>query len=361
MASPARVAAVLLIVTGALAGCSDDTCEPEGEVVARSSPIGVIALDEASVYWTSVASSGQERLGEVWRQSKDGGEPERLYQGVGDTIYPFPQLSVDATHVYWLEPCSLPGINPPCAEVRRVPKTGGSPQTLVRDRVYSFAVDGDRVYYSTSNEQLIGSNPSSPGADGTVWSRSKDGSGQPVALVSNLSKLRQVAVYGDSVYFVADRGTPPGVVGFSAWISRVPKTGGAVETAALTGGYPETFVLSDQGIVFFTYRNLIRVPPGDTMPVMLNPPVENDMESLVAAGGTAYFGDSGRTASGGLDGDDTWYVCGAIRSMPLSGGESKRFAGDQIRPRSLVLDGAMLYWATEEPDFRSSTIRRARL
>jgi hypothetical protein len=357
---PAWIAAALLGLAGALGACSDDTCEPEGELVASSPQIGVIALDEEAVSWTALPAPGEPRVGEVWRKAKDGGEPERLYQGVEEAFFPFPRLSVDATHVYWLEPCSRPGVTPTCAEVRRVPKAGGAPQTLVRDRVYSFAVDGDRVYYSTSNEQQREGNPSAPGADGAVWSMPKDGSSQPVALASNLAKLRQVAVYGDHVYFVADRGTQPGT-GLEAWISRVPKMGGDVETAALASGYPDTFVLSDQGMVFFEDRTLVKVPEGDTRRVFVSSPSENSVQGLAAVGNTAYFGDSGRIESGGFDGDDTKYICGAIRSMPLSGGEGKIFSQEQIRPHSLVIDGAMLYWVSQEPDFKSAAIRRSKL
>lgn len=359
-AGPAWVASVLLGLAGALGGCSDDTCEPEGEVVTTSPQIGVLTLDEEAVYWTALPAAGQQRLGEVWRKPKQGGEPERLYQSVTDPIFPLPRIAVDATHVYWLEPCSQPGATP-CAEVRRVPKAGGSAQSLVRDRVFDFAVDGDTLYYSTSNQQLVESQPSAPGADGAVWSRPKDGSGEPVALVSNLTKLRHVKVEGAHVYFVADRAPPPGVTGREAWISRVPKTGGDVETAALADTYPDTFSLTDQGMVFFQDRTLLQVPPGEITPAFIANYFENPVEGLAVVGNTVYFGDSGRGVSGGgFDGEGSRYLCGSIRSMPLSGGESKAFSGGQIRPHSLITDGAMLYWVTGEPNADSS-IRRSKL
>ena len=244
-----------------------------------------------------------------------------------------------------------------------MPKAGGEVQTLVRDRVYSFAVDGDRVYYTTSNEQQLEGNPSAPGADGAVWSLPSDGSGAPVALVSNLSKLRHLLVEGAYVYFIANRGEQPGSAGMEAWISRVPKTGGTVETAALASGYPNTFVLTDQGLLFFSDRNLVKVSQGgDLRPAFISPPAENPVEELVAAGNTVYFGDLGGSESGGgFDGEGSRYICGAIRTVPLSGGESKILSEEQIYPHALVTDGAMLYWAGGEPDANSQTIRRSRL
>jgi len=351
----------LLSLAGALSGCSDGTCEPEGEFVARSPEIGVLALDEEAVYWTALTGPGPQQFGEIWRKAKAGGEPERLYQSEGHTFFPFPRIGVDATHVYWLEPCSRPGATP-CAEVRRVPKAGGEAQALVRDRVYSFAVDGDRLYYTTSNEQQREGNPSAPGADGAVWSMAKDGSGQPVSLVSNLSKLRHLRLEGEYVYFIADRGEQPGSVGLKAWISRVPKTDGTVETAALSGFPPDTFALTDQGLVFFEYRTLVKVPQGDTVPAFIHMLFENEVEGLVVSGDRAYFGDSGRGESGGgLDGEGSRYICGAIRSLPLSGGEGKVFSDEQIRPHSLLSDGAMLYWVSAEPGYEFAAIRRSPL
>jgi len=358
------VAAVVVGLAGALGGCSNlgDTCQPGGEAVVRSTPIGALAVDEETVYWTAKPAPGEPQRGEVWRKAKSGGEPERLYQSAEEPIFPFPRLSVDATHVYWLEMCSRPGITPPCAEVRRVPKAGGTVQTLVRDRVYMFAVDGDVLYYSTSNEQQPGLSTAAPSTDGAVWSRPKDGSGSPVALVSNLTRLRDVQVTATHVYFVADRGTPPGIVGREVWISRVPKTGGAVETAALADFAPDAFVLLEQGLLYLQDRAFYRAPLGDTMPELLTIYFDNDVAGLAVAGDTVYFGDAGKGVSGGgLDGEGSRYLCGAIRSMPLSGGESKPFAKDQVRPRSLLTDGAMLYWISGESDSSFVTIRRARL
>lgn len=352
--------AMLLGLVGALGGCGEDTCEPEGELFAESPVIGVIAMDEEAVYWTAVSVTGDKRLGEVWRKAKEGGEPQQLYQSVEDPIFPFPAVSADATHAYWLEPCSRPG-DPPCAEVRRVPKAGGTAQTLVRDRVYSFALDGDRVYFSTSNQQQREGNPSAPGADGAVWSMPKDGSSAPVELVSNLEKLRHVAVDATHVYFVADRGTPPGLVGDEAWISRVPKTGGAVETAALSSIYPKSFVLMDELLVFLSDKSFSRVAKGEEQPELIKIYMEDPVEGLSVVADTVYFGDSGHFEGTTLDPDASNYVCGAIRSIPLAGGEVKTFAEEQIKPRSIITDGALLYWVSGATDYRSDTIRRSKL
>lgn len=360
------VAAVAVGLAGALGGCFnfEDTCEPEGEVFVRAFQIGTIALDEESVYWTAMAEPGQPRRGEIWRTAKSGGEPERLYQTAEDPFSTFSQLRVDATHVYWLEPCiGQPVTNPPCAEVRRVPKTGGTFQSLVRDRVFAFAVDGDRLYYTTSNEGRRPEAPPGPPDNGAVWSMPKDGSGPPAALVSNLVTLRQLVLDDTSVYFVANQGTPPGVVGSDkAWVSRVPKTGGTVEPVVVTFSYMDSFVLTDEWLVYFHDKNLSKVPRDGTQPTRLNPPAENKVDSFAVAGDTVYFADPGRSESGGgFDGEGSRYICGAIRSMSLSGGESKPLFEDQARPHSLQLDGSMLYWVSSESDFRSVTIRRSRL
>jgi len=358
------VAAVVLGLSGALGGCFnfEDSCEPEGEVVARSHPIGAIAVDEEAVYWTASSGPGQLQFGHVWRKAKSGGEPERLYESVEQEAFPFPRLSVDATHVYWLETCSQPGFSPPCAEVRRMPKTGGTVQTLVRDRVYAFAVDADTLYYTTSNEQPNGNSTSGSTTDGVLWSRPKDGSGTPVALASNLTRLRDVQVTATHVYFVADRGTPPGIMGREVWISRVAKTGGNLETAALADFAPDAFVLLEQDLVYLQSDSFFRAPLGDTMPQLLKIYFDNAVNGLAIAGDTVYFADAGKGLSGGgLDGEGSRYECGAIRTMPLSGGEPRAFAKEQVRPRSLLTKEEMLYWLSGENDSSFVTIRRTRL
>ncbi|MDY7227518.1 hypothetical protein [Hyalangium rubrum] len=349
--------ALLLGLAGGLGGCGENTCEPEGEFFAQSRQIGVIAVDEAAVYWTAVSQDGDKQLGEVWRKAKDGGDPQRLYQGTADPIFPFPVVSADATHAYWLEPCSRPG-DPPCAEVRRVSKAGGTAQTLVRDRVFSFVLDGDRVYFSTSSQQQRNGNPSTPEADGAVWSMPKDGSSPPVALVENLDRLRHVAVDATHVYFVAARAT---ATGREALISRVPKTGGAVEIAALTGISPYSFVLTDEWLVFHMDRSLSRVGKGEQQPAFIKNYTEDPVDGLVVVGDTVYFGDSGHTEGTTLDPDASNYICGAIRSIPLSGGEVKTFSEEEIRPHSLMTDGTMLYWVSGSSDSPSNTIRRSKL
>lgn len=361
-AGPVWVAAVFLGLAGALGGCSVEEypCEPEGEAVASSPQVGVIALDEEAVYWTALPVPEESRAPEIWRKPKSGGEPARLYQGVGELSFPFPRLSVDATHVYWLEPCSRP-YEVPCAEVRRIPKSGGEAQTLVRDRVYTFVVDGDTLYFTTSNERLLEGNPSEPDPDGAVWAMPKDASGPPVALASNLARLRQMAVDGSHVYFIAARGVPPGVEeGGEAWISRVPKTGGDVEVAALATIRPDDFVLTARGVVYLSYRTLYRVEPGTIKPVMLNRTIGDDMEGLAVIGDTLYYGDSGHYEGTFPDPDVTRYSCGSIRSLPLSGGEGEPFSREQIHPRALATDGEMLYWASGEPGHGAVTILRSR-
>ncbi|WP_224245486.1 TolB-like translocation protein [Hyalangium gracile] len=348
----------IICLSGMFGGCSEGNCEPEGELFAEASGLGTIALDEEAVYWTARASSPENRAGQVWRKAKSGGEPELLYQGERDPIFDLPVLAVDATHVYWLERCGT-RLGDVCAEVRRVPKAGGPSQLLVRDDVYAFAVDGGRLFFSTSKERNTAPEVPTAGSKGTLWSMPKDGSGTPVALVTELEKLRDVALDDTHVYFVADRGLEEGSEGREAWVSRLPKAGGPVETVVWADGYPGHLVLTEQAMVLTSGTVLYRANRGDAMPVFLKQ-VEGRVEDFAVSGDTVYFGDEGDYEDAMLS-DDPKYVCGAIRSMSLEEKVVKTFSQGQVRPHSLMTDGTMLYWASGSTDSAVTTLRRSRL
>jgi len=101
---------------------------------SQSNPRGMV-LDADSVYWISIEASGRT----IRKVAKSGGATTDLASAGAPTADE--HLGIDATGVYYRDG----------ARLMSVPKAGGAP-AQVTDHVAEFAVDGETVYFTQTND-----------------------------------------------------------------------------------------------------------------------------------------------------------------------------------------------------------------
>jgi len=195
-----------------------------------------MAVDGSFIYWTS----GRQNAGAIYRAPKAGG-PATLLASATDPV----RLAIDEEFVYWTSRVPDTGdetVSP--ALLSRIPKAGGTPQTLARfdqdqNPLDNLGVDADHVY-------VQGGMP-----DGT-WAVArvpKTGGGlTPVYTIAENEAYYRFAVRDASLYLLlAERG--------ARLISRVqmlPTTGGAVTTLAdlVEAGPTSSLVVTADAVYF---------------------------------------------------------------------------------------------------------------
>lgn len=134
---------------------------------------GSTAVDATFLYWTTFGTDGMGGSGTVMKVPKSGGTPVTLVSGQSPG-----SVAVDATSVYWLS-----------GGVQKVPLSGGTPSTLATGGTDygsgGIALDGAYVYWGNGQDMM--KVPKSGGASVTL------ATGQPV--------VGGVAVDAKSVYW----------------------------------------------------------------------------------------------------------------------------------------------------------------
>lgn len=97
------------------AACTDGVCAPQVLVTEQEQPVKHIAVDEASLYWTSDSGGGYR----IRRAAKGGGAASTLFDGMSVTPAPI-GIAIDDANVYWYAANAL----------ITVPKGGGAATTL---------------------------------------------------------------------------------------------------------------------------------------------------------------------------------------------------------------------------------------
>jgi hypothetical protein len=182
---------------------------------ARGSPIGCLAVDDATVYWAEGSS--------IMRAAKKGGGPMRIASGQNlGPPWSTDCIAVDGTRVYW-------SVDDLQGAIRAAPKTGGAITLVVKGihhaqgvhvddksvywvsgdkimaapkgggtfvqlaqasgRIGAIALDDKYVYFTTSGE-----------ANGSVTRVAKDGSTRTI-LASGQAEPSRIAVDGESVFW----------------------------------------------------------------------------------------------------------------------------------------------------------------
>jgi hypothetical protein len=331
-----------------LAACGSD---PEGTVVVSAPEIGSFAIDGGFVYYTALARPAMAP--EIWRAPVGGGERELLHRSTTWSALPPDVLAVDGEYAWWLERCGPPDTSPAeCQRLYRVPLTAaGSPELVLEDDIYDIALDGDQVFFTTSDERGL-----QTGVPGGVFAMPRTG-GAPTALATDLVGLRGVEVHGDFVY------TTDVVGGWEARVTRflrVPRAGGEPEILADfsgEGGWRASYTTDGVSLFWSDYGGLLRMPIGSRAMEVLYQSANPISGYALDPAGFIYVTDPGAFV-GTTDDDQGDYVDGAVVAVRLDGGPPKMVAAHQHYASGVLIAGGDLYWHSYEiDDDEDETIR----
>ncbi|MBW2523098.1 MAG: hypothetical protein JRI23_02930 [Deltaproteobacteria bacterium] len=168
-----------------------------------------LTVDGTHVYW--LESSGAGRVGKV---GKDGNGAVELASDLSGLT----GIAVYGSDVYWS--CA------PCDAIKRVSTAGTNPATLAdsEDAPSDVAVTSDGIFWVNR----VTMSTSSPVTTGSVR-RLEHGQSTPVSLATNQAGPHAIAVDDTHVYWTNF---------FDGTIKRVPIVGGAVDTVASLQGEP---------------------------------------------------------------------------------------------------------------------------
>ena len=249
------------------------------------------------------------------------------YEGdvLSDRVVSGASITTDDRFVYWTDSRG---------RLQRVPKTGGTSETLADDKSYasplsSLAVSSGTAYWST-----LGA------AGGVISAQSLDG-GPEMTIATHLPAGDMnpwtIAVDATDLYF----GTFAGAEAARYGLYKVPLTGGA--TTRVAQGPVVDFVLEGANVHYVVLENLS--PP--TGPILFRytvrsaPRAGGDPITLASGSDQVHF----ITAGGGhlfwsAEGRE-----GTITSLRLPDGPPTSFAAGQDSLSRMATDGVNVYWA----------------
>jgi hypothetical protein len=197
-----------------------------------------MAIDSSAVFWMGFVGfpSGMDSSEVPWRAPITGGGPRPL----SSAPFSFACIAVDATRVF----LSQRG-DPKKSNVNRlltVPSSGGEETVLVPDGVSILgylAIDSTNVYYQGESANLM---------------RIAKSGGAPQSLAP--ATMNALAVDGVHVYWVEGNvmANVPGAV------KRVPVGGGTVTTMASFSGYSGAIAVDDEYVYWPHNADVIRMP-----------------------------------------------------------------------------------------------------
>lgn len=316
-----------------------------------------LVVDATHVYWVTSTASPNTYV--IRKTPLSGGSST----SVRTTSIPIVALIADAGNLYWMEN-RFPD---PVAAIQRVPKSGvgGSPDTLASgftSRATTFAVNSASVFYTESNfpssENLIevplaGGSPIPRGTlaetprkliaddthlywiDGAAISALPLAGGSPVVLANAVTTPIDLVLRGNDV--VWSETTGPAYSNEPGAVKGVPKTGGPVFVFAQREDAPgrlsvdASWVYWAEGSFLEGVAQIARVPAGGgavetvVSGVAGRPPITvSDTHVFIA---------------------DRW----RIKGVPVSGGTLETLAAASFYIRSIVTDGAYVYWLEGGP------------
>ena len=289
-------------------------------------------------------------------------------------------MAVDATNVYWLYGGQCPECSGNSAGILTVPKTGGTPTSLltIAPRLYNIALD-DAYVYATHQGQEIIRVPKVGGAAETVvsgvdypyaidvddqyvyWSKGVGGSGISAGAIYRAPKAGggPITTVYDAIANPWDLKVDATNVYYSEMnlgrIMSVPKAGGTPQVLA-SGWVGTGDIAIDLTNVYFT-----ACPTGDCNQLLVY--------SVPKAGGTAQQLAASDGVSGAAAitvgpnrvflGRSTGSMAGVVTSIVKTGGSLVDIATDPNGPLSVAVDAneAYVYWL----DFYSGDVGRAPL
>ena len=223
-----------------------------------------LLVDDTHVYWRAPFGDG------LYRVTKQGGAPEIVCSEVGGG------LGQSATHIYWYEAWYDQGNQ---AAVRRVPKTGGAPETvavLASDPhpAGRILTDDTYVYW------LAGT------SSGGVY-RAPLGGGEPELLGWGDGIPKSITADATDFYWIGNFSN-------QTVLNRLPKIGGAGALVASLPGSPQQIAVNGSSLFVSVQAYLP------------NPSSKQGILKLPKEGGAYTWIVSGETAPYGVAADDTY-------------------------------------------------------
>jgi hypothetical protein len=240
---------------------------------------------------------------------------------VSDAHVPW-DLAVDDAAVYWVEEGSSAGDG----RVRKVPNSGGFPQSLAETQAtpIAIAIDDECVFWVNFT------------SGGSVSRIAKNGTGYAKLAVAN--GPRTLAIDTDRVFWTSVEGA----------LVRLPKTGGSPVTITQQGvGVVSLFVFDTD--VYWTHRGTGRVlrmnkldTTGDSISVvasgLLNP------TSVYVDANHVFWSEAGAS----FDGVDCFEAQGRIaKTSRLEPGTVEEIASGQPCPVRITADESQVYWTNQ--------------
>ena len=334
----ARVVSAVALITAGCGGGAGDHCAEEGERLASAHyALSTLAGDGEALYyldWEDTDRETSRGVTVLTRLAKAGGAPEVLYRSDAEDAYARTRLAVDGGQVYFLDHC-MPS-TPTCARLFRIGAAGGPAELLLEDRIVDFAVAGELIAFSTSDENgLQEGNP-----DGAVWIMPRGG-GEPTALAEGLFHLRDVEMDGEAVYFVDSGSAAP----LDARIRKVPLAGGEPEMLAETGYAPPLAGQDAAHLYLLAEGTALRVPKTGGPAEPIAPAREHGLAAIALAEDTIYGTDPGFLHTE-CDDCPTRYECGEV--VALTGGAYRTIAAETREAGAIHVDATHVYWTSYE-------------
>ena len=211
----------------------------------------------------------------------------------------------------------------------RITKADGTISPIASGNIFSVAVFGSSVYWTTST---FGAN------DGRVTRAALDGS-SPLEIATGQATASAIAVDATGVYWVTGNGATDGAV------MRLATTDPAPFPFATAQSRPNSLALDGNNVYWLTVGAI-----GDGSDGAVLSKAKNGGSIVPSASmqhnatGTGYsmttFGGQVYWAPRGLGNTD-----GAVRSaLGTGGGALTEFAVNQVRPQGIAVDGSFVYW-----------------
>jgi hypothetical protein len=278
--------------------CSNRYCPAETLATSTAGKPGAIALDQASVYWTTLeADAPIRKVGKTGTPSAADLLATPQHNARGITV-------AGNGAIYWAA-----AIAPLDGVIRTALADGSAYTNFATGLTEPLAVtsDGSYVYWTTGAQSA---------ATGTVQMKSLVGDPAPMTLAANQLWPHAIAVEQGAVFWAT-------AAQLMKWSNGVPATLASAETPAqLTVG---------AGHVFFTNNQTVRkVPTGGGAVTNVYHPSPTGGAGIATDGARLFW----------AQGNSIWTVA-------VGGGVPVRVATNLTSPSMVVLDSAYVYWCEQ--------------
>lgn len=288
-----------------------------------------ITVDANYVYWTELGAA-------IRKVPKSGGTVQTLANITGQAR----AIAVYGGYVYWAES------SPSGYDIKMVPSSGGSVTTIASDHsmasfmgVYGLAVDSSGVYWAQSGTSWLDSG-SIKKLPGPVNNPTGLAHSNPAALATTLASSEAMTIDSDSVYW--DQETYGN--GFSSSVAKVGKNGGAVTTLMTNLGEPDGIAVDGTYVYFSIWNDSVyRVPKNGGTISSIGPPASSEFVAL-----DSYYVYAGN-----------YFSQGTLGKAPKSGGSATFISDGENGTVGIAADQSGVYWTEGDGNYPPSMHIRA--